>query len=206
MRKHTTPLLRQLQLLVMQRLHGTSTKYVTHRKILTIPNVLTGSGIIVTILYVAAFTVSTTHTAQTWWLPLLAVYVMASDVLDGILADALNQHSVIGKVIDPLRDRLLAGALLLHIAVLNPSIWLVLLIIGTIVIEIRLAWIIALSAKPEVHAVGKLRAGAQWAALICIIVLQTWFAISSDFITFLGAFTVLLLSLLALLTYSQQSF
>ena len=205
MKKSIVRRLRWMQSFLAQRLHGTTTAYTTRNSVWTIPNLITGLGIIATVLYITAITVSTTHNAQTWWLPMLAACVILTDILDGVLADKLDQHSYIGKIIDPLRDRLLACALLLHVALLYPYFWMVISMVMVIAIEVRLAWLVALSANTEVHMVGKLRAGLQWMMLLGIIVLQTWFAVTSDTIAYVGVFLVILLSLLALRAYQQQN-
>lgn len=53
------------------------------------------------------------------------VYLLASltDVLDGHLARRLNEVTRLGRVIDPLADKLMAGAVLICIAATYPLLW-----------------------------------------------------------------------------------
>lgn len=62
---------------------------------------------------------------------LLVVYAIASDYLDGWAARGKNEISELGKVLDPVADKLLAGLLFLYAAWLGLiPVWFVALCIG----------------------------------------------------------------------------
>ncbi|MDZ7317536.1 MAG: CDP-alcohol phosphatidyltransferase family protein [candidate division KSB1 bacterium] len=94
--------------------------------ILTIPNLLSFLRILL-IVPLAIFV---------WQDNLLMILViiviaMASDFLDGILARRLNQISEVGKILDPLADKLAIGTILLVLYFKNQvPLWLVLVVIG----------------------------------------------------------------------------
>jgi len=95
-------------------------------RILTIPNVLSLLRIAL-IIPIALFI---------WYDNLRATLVViiiatASDFLDGILARRLNQISEVGKILDPLADKLSIGTLLIILLLKDRvPLWLVLMVIG----------------------------------------------------------------------------
>lgn len=81
-----------------------------YNAILTIPNIVTSTGILLLIPYVYAFL-----TNKNRWIMFGALFFAAfSDLLDGFLARKLNQGTKLGEIIDPLRDRLLFLAMIVH--------------------------------------------------------------------------------------------
>lgn len=80
-------------------------------KILTVPNLITTLGIFLTVLYIWQFSAE----KFTPFIPITVFLVGLSDLLDGFAARRLNQHSILGKILDPLRDRLLVFAILANI-------------------------------------------------------------------------------------------
>ncbi len=76
-----------------------------------IPNILTISRIAVIPLFVGAFYLDA---AQYGWLPLaLFLYAAITDFFDGYLARKWQAESDIGRVLDPIADKLLVAAALL---------------------------------------------------------------------------------------------
>lgn len=62
---------------------------------------------------------------------IIVVIAMASDFLDGILARRLNQISEVGKILDPLADKLAIGTILLVLYLKHQvPLWLVVVVIG----------------------------------------------------------------------------
>ncbi|MDX1535739.1 MAG: CDP-alcohol phosphatidyltransferase family protein [Candidatus Spechtbacterales bacterium] len=86
-------------------------------RVFTVPNLITGLGIFLTFFYVLMY-VGDWHTS---WIPLVVVLVVVSDLLDGLAARQFNQHTTLGKLIDPFRDRLLEFAVIGNILFSDPS-------------------------------------------------------------------------------------
>lgn len=126
------------------------------RKIITVPNIITGAGIILTIFYVLMYA---THTLE-MLIPVVIFLVGFSDFLDGIAARLLNQHSVLGKLIDPARDRMLMIAVLVNIFLIINSyvilIWLI-VVFEILVILIHAIAKYKYNLNIGVHAIGKFR-------------------------------------------------
>lgn len=82
--------------------------------LLTTPNVLTLGRIAVVPVLVALFYLPAIASAYATFI----VFVVASvtDFLDGYLARRLNQHSALGRILDPIADKLLVAAALVMLA------------------------------------------------------------------------------------------
>lgn len=137
-----------------------------------VPNMITMAGIAFVGLYIGAFL----SEASRWAIFIFIFLAGLSDALDGYFARRLNQITDIGKIIDPLRDRLLLMAILAHV------VWLVNfkpIIVGIAFFEIviTLVFLFALSKKIflKVHWVSKLR---QLIHVVCggLIITKYYFA------------------------------
>ncbi|MGN0919817.1 MAG: CDP-diacylglycerol--glycerol-3-phosphate 3-phosphatidyltransferase [Alphaproteobacteria bacterium] len=84
------------------------------KKSLNIPNLLTLIRIWAIPAIVAAFFFN--HPAAAWIGVGLFIFAAVTDYMDGYLARHLNQLSRFGRVLDPIADKLLVGALLLMMA------------------------------------------------------------------------------------------
>ena len=115
----------------------------SQNKIATIPNIVTGAGILLTLLYVLMYT---THTWE-FLIPVMIALVTLSDFLDGFLARLLNQSSTLGKFLDPLRDRLMLLAVIVNIIFFVEGIYTALIV----------AILIAESAVVATNAVAKFK-------------------------------------------------
>jgi len=122
--------------------------------ILTISNLITLGGILSGLIY-ALFYV---YGANRWLILSVLFLIGFSDLSDGFLARRLRQSTNFGKIIDPVRDRILLFAIFGHIALLvgfNAQIAVIIffegIIIGFDVIGFprELVW--------AVHLMGKLR-------------------------------------------------
>lgn len=91
----------------------------TRDEIFTVPNLITTCGIISIFLYAYCFL----WRVQEAYIPLLVFVAGCSDLLDGLFARMLDQHSRLGKMLDPIRDRLLGAAILINIVIANPAVW-----------------------------------------------------------------------------------
>jgi CDP-diacylglycerol--glycerol-3-phosphate 3-phosphatidyltransferase/cardiolipin synthase len=99
---------------------------------MSLPNVLT-YGRILAVPAVVACMFFWPGDAGRWWA--LAIYVVAcfTDWLDGYLARVWQQQSTLGRMLDPIADKLLVGATLLiliyNATIEGPFIWAALIIL-----------------------------------------------------------------------------
>ncbi len=119
--------------------------------IITIPNIITAAGILLLIPYVWGFL-----TEYRWIMGISLFLSGLSDLLDGPLARKLKQMTNLGKLLDPMRDRLILLAVLINIAIIGGKEiagWLF-LIIAT---ELITVGVNCCGFRTKVHFVGKIR-------------------------------------------------
>lgn len=68
---------------------------------LTVPNAVTGFGLVCCVLYVLQYTIGYAESL----IPITVVLIAVSDLFDGLIARHCGQHSWFGKVFDPFRDK-----------------------------------------------------------------------------------------------------
>lgn len=111
---------------------------------------------------------------QLAWPAILGAFLMATDILDGILARRLNQISELGKILDPLSDKI-AIAIFAIYAVIHRDfpLWAAALIIGRDVLIILLVPIFAGKTNqiPVSNFLGKITA-LSWGILLTVYVLD----------------------------------
>lgn len=136
-------------------------------RILTIPNVISFARIALIPVFVWLIVErGTTFTG-------LIVFgvVVATDWVDGAIARATGQVSEVGKVLDPVADRLAIGAGLIALVVRDAfPLWAALLILARDVL-ILIAGVVLLSARRvriEVRYIGKVATFLLMAAIGCI--------------------------------------
>lgn len=98
-------------------------------QIFTIPNLLS----ILRILLIAPiiFCILQEQRIYFYWGLILIAIAIATDYFDGILARKLNQITEVGKIIDPLADKIAVGSLLIVLIIYkNFPIWVAVVIIG----------------------------------------------------------------------------
>lgn len=165
------------------------------RQIWTAPNQLTLLRLIF-IPFIVIFVIDGNYR----WALILFVMAGLSDGLDGTLARALNQRTVLGQYLDPIADKLLLSSLFLVLSLLHKIPWRV-----TILVFSRDVCIIATCAvlyatttmrdfKPSVF--GKVNTVAQIFALFFVLLRQisdaNWVVLSRTMgLWATGAFTVL---------------
>jgi cardiolipin synthase (CMP-forming) len=136
-------------------------------RVLTIPNVISFLRIALIPVFVALIVDPDTRRAGL----VLFVVVVATDWVDGALARATGQVSDLGKVLDPVADRLAIAAGLIALVVADAfPLWAALLILVRDV-TVLIAGLVLLSkrrARIEVRHLGKVATFSLMAAIGCI--------------------------------------
>jgi cardiolipin synthase (CMP-forming) len=136
-------------------------------RVLTIPNVISSLRIALIPVFVALIVDPDTRRAGL----VLFVVVVATDWVDGALARATGQVSDLGKVLDPVADRLAIAAGLIALVVADAfPLWAALLILVRDV-TVLIAGLVLLAkrrARIEVRHLGKVATFALMAAIACI--------------------------------------
>jgi phosphatidylglycerophosphate synthase len=156
------------------RLKGRPAKQVETTDWATVPNAITGLGLLCIGIYVGMFK---TNTALAY-IPVINAIIILTDIADGIVADWLNQHTALGKILDPLRDRLHVATFLWHMLTVNadgikPAIY------ATVAAELAVAassllYFVLRAKIAAVHSVGKGRADIQWSAMLLVLTQMYW--------------------------------
>jgi cardiolipin synthase len=136
-------------------------------RILTLPNAISFARIAL----IPVFVWLIVHRETTFTGVIVFGAVVATDWVDGALARATGQVSEVGKVLDPVADRLAIGAGLIALVLRDAfPLWAALLILARDVL-ILIAGLVLLSARRvriEVRYLGKMATFALMAAIGCI--------------------------------------
>jgi cardiolipin synthase len=136
-------------------------------RVLTIPNVISFLRIAMIPIFVVLIVDPDTRRAGL----VLFVVVVATDWIDGALARATGQVSDLGKVLDPVADRLAIAAGLIALVVADAfPLWAALLILVRDV-AVLIAGLVLLSrrrARIDVRYLGKVATFALMTAIACI--------------------------------------
>lgn len=148
---------------------------VVHKRLFTVPNLITVIGILLIGVYVYSYVTE----SWTYAIPLLIIAIGLSDLFDGLAARLLNQHSYIGKIMDPARDRLLLFAIMVNIVIVDSSIVVLLTILSLVVIELLIIAINLMFIKKtkrigQVHTLGKLRMAVHGLCSGVFVVMVYW--------------------------------
>lgn len=141
--------------------------------IVTVPNIITVSGLIFIGLYVKSFLCGSSIGIIFLFLCLAGM----TDALDGISARFLKQTTTLGEILDPVRDRVLMLAVLLHFAweseLGNGSSFVGLTILAIFVFEIQITLLhigMPVDNRKMYHFFGKSRqAGYLFCAALAIL-------------------------------------
>jgi cardiolipin synthase len=136
-------------------------------RILTIPNLISFLRIVLIPVFVALIVDPDTTTTGL----VLFVVVISTDWIDGAIARATDQVSELGKVLDPVADRLAIAAGLIALVVRDAfPAWAALLILVRD-LAVVIAGLVLLSkrrARIEVRYIGKVATFALMSAIACI--------------------------------------
>ena len=114
-------------------------------------------------------------TSSAWWWA-LAIFSAASisDYFDGLLARWFNEQSELGRMLDPIADKLLVGVVLLILVgkqiIVGWSIWAAVIILSREILVSGLReYLAGLAVKMHVTWLAKWKTGAQLVALGALI-------------------------------------
>ncbi len=89
----------------------------------TIPNVLSLFRIVLIPVFMVLYLMSDEQPELFWWAVGALVLSGLTDMFDGLIARKCNQISEIGKVLDPIADKLTQVAVLISLAIRLPRLW-----------------------------------------------------------------------------------
>lgn len=146
-------------------------------KALNLPNILTYARIIAVPLVVLCFFVEgRLHGSDTarWWAVFLFATASLTDWLDGYLARAWQQTSTIGRMLDPIADKLLVAAALLVLAadgtIAGWSIWAAIVILcREILVSGLREYLAELKVSVPVTRLAKWKTAAQMVAIAFLL-------------------------------------
>jgi len=155
------------------------------RDIFLIPNILTLSRLVLFIL--PAYLIRLQDPGVKVWILILIAIGIITDILDGHLARRLNQVSDLGKVLDPLADKLATAVLIIALYVYSDfPLWAVILVLGRDAMVLILS-LFFIRSKQDIltsNMIGKL-AALSWGLVILVWILDIpvlkapflWFAV-----------------------------
>lgn len=128
---------------------------IIQSKIYTISNAITLFGIVMIGFYVYQYTTRSLE----WLIPVSVFLIGCSDLFDGFSARQLDRHSQLGGYLDVSRDRLLSGALCLHVYLLKEDMIIPILIWASYDVTLFIQDIWCQYKKkivPHIHTINKI--------------------------------------------------
>ena len=146
---------------------------------LSLPNVLTGARIVAVPALVACFLL-VEGTAGRWWAFAFFAGACITDALDGYLARIWRQQSELGRMLDPIADKLLVGATLLILVhdhtIDGWSLWAAVIVLCREILVSGLREFLAeLNVKVHVTQLAKWKTAMQMLALAALLVAPVLF-------------------------------
>ncbi|MBQ3094738.1 MAG: CDP-alcohol phosphatidyltransferase family protein, partial [Clostridia bacterium] len=130
----------------------------------TVPNLLSLMRIALVPVFVVLYLMSATHPTLLYWAAGALVLSGLTDMFDGMIARALHQITEIGKLLDPIADKLTQVAVLVCLAVRMPRLWPLLAICAAKEIFQSVgATLLYLGRKTRVES-------ARWYGKVCTVV------------------------------------
>ena len=153
---------------------------------MNIPNLITLSRLAITIACFACLELAGTETPDpvlAWWAFGLFIFAATTDFVDGYLARTYGSVTRIGKLLDPLADKLLAMTALVLLVALPERIplWSVPLVILILARELAVTALRAMASAEGVvvaaSSLGKWKTGFQIAAITALLIHYPWLGI-----------------------------
>ncbi len=140
-------------------------KYLTREQLFTIPNFMSIFRIVLLPFIIW------TYWKESYDIAVALLIVSAvTDMLDGVIARKFNMVSDLGKMLDPLCDKLTQAALLICLAFRYWWVWLVFALLAVKDITMSFLGAAAIRHRGAVHS-------AQWYGKLCTVVLETVMAV-----------------------------
>ena len=140
-------------------------KYLTKEQIFTIPNFMSFFRVVLLPFIIWNYWKKNYDIAVT-----LLIVSAVTDILDGIIARKFNMTSDLGKMLDPLCDKLTQAALLICLSFRYWYVWLVFALLAIKDLTMSFLGAYAIRHRGAVHS-------AQWYGKLCTVVLETCMAV-----------------------------
>ena len=137
--------------------------HFSKKDLLTIPNILTYFRLILVPVFIILYFKLDTFPANLWTIVCVAVSAL-TDVIDGKIARRTGQITDIGKILDPVADKLMEFAMMFCIALRYP-----LVIILFIVFAVK--ELVSLGFSGYLFKHDKNIGGAMWCGKLCTVIL-----------------------------------
>ena len=128
-----------------------------------IPNILTYVRIALVPVFIVVYTNAVSLEEHIWSAVLVAL-ISATDIADGFIARHYNQGSDIGKIIDPIADKIFQFSLMICVYLRYPLVLLLIVIYAV-------KEVVSFLASSFLFTRGKHISGAMWAGKLCTVVL-----------------------------------
>lgn len=140
-------------------------KYLTKEQIFTIPNFMSFFRVVLLPFIVWTYWKGSYDVAVG-----LLILSAITDALDGVIARKFNMVSDLGKMLDPLCDKLTQAALMICLALRYWYVWIVFALLAVKDITMSLLGAAAIRHRGAVHS-------AQWYGKVCTVVIETVMAV-----------------------------
>jgi len=172
---------------------------------LNIPNLLSMLRIILIPLFIVLLLPAQQESVCVW--PFV-VFSLASitDFFDGYIARSMNQVTKIGKLLDPIADKILiASALIFLVQLQRVSAWIVVVMIAR---EFAVTGIRAMASTEGVvipaDQLGKYKMGAQITAILMLLLNNHFFFLNWHFLGTIAIWVAMLLALVSGVQYALR--
>jgi len=136
-------------------------KYLTREQIFTIPNFMSFFRVVLLPFIIWTYWKESYDVAVG-----LLILSAVTDALDGVIARKFNMVSDLGKMLDPLCDKLTQASLMICLAFRYWYVWIVFALLAAKDITMSLLGAAAIRHRGAVHS-------AQWYGKLCTVVLET---------------------------------
>lgn len=147
--------------------------HFSKKDLLTIPNILTYFRFILVPVFIILYIKFDTFPQTLWAIACVAASAI-TDIADGKIARKTNQITDIGKIMDPVADKLMEFAMMFCIAIRYPRVII-------LFIAFALKEIISLCFSGYLFKHGKNIGGAMWCGKLCTVIL---YAVLLSFLVF----------------------